>query len=151
MDREVTARRDTACWTSFDTSLTSMDYEITPEEVKAKLDQGEEFTVLDVREPWEFEAAHLAGAKLVLTDSGGIQEETTVLDIPCLTLRENTDRPVTVTEGTSMVVGTSREKITAEAAKVINGNCKKGHIPKYWDGKAAARIVQCLLEHPPGK
>jgi UDP-N-acetylglucosamine 2-epimerase (non-hydrolysing) len=93
----------------------------------------------------------MAGARLVLTDSGGIQEETTVLGIPCLTLRENTDRPVTVTEGTSMVVGMSREKIIAEAAKIIEGNRKKGRVPKYWDGKAAARIIRCLLDHPPGK
>ena len=93
----------------------------------------------------------MAGAKLVLTDSGGIQEETTVLGIPCLTLRENTDRPVTVTEGTSTVVGTSREKITAEAARIIEGNSKKGRVPNYWDGKAAGRIIRCLLEHPPGK
>jgi UDP-N-acetylglucosamine 2-epimerase (non-hydrolysing) len=93
----------------------------------------------------------MAGAKLVLTDSGGIQEETTVLGIPCLTLRENTDRPVTVTEGTSTIVGTSREKIVSEAAKVIEGNRKKGQVPKYWDGKAAGRIIRCLLEYPPGK
>jgi len=93
----------------------------------------------------------MAGAKLVLTDSGGIQEETTVLGIPCLTLRENTDRPVTVTEGTSTIVGTSREKIVSEAAKVIEGKRKKGRVQKYWDGKAAGRIIRCLLEYPPGK
>jgi UDP-N-acetylglucosamine 2-epimerase (non-hydrolysing) len=93
----------------------------------------------------------MAGAKLVLSDSGGIQEETTVLGVPCLTLRENTDRPVTVTEGTSTLVGTAREKIVAEALKIVGGNRKTGRVPKYWDGKAAARIVKCLLEHPPGK
>jgi UDP-N-acetylglucosamine 2-epimerase (non-hydrolysing) len=93
----------------------------------------------------------MSGAKLVLSDSGGIQEETTVLGVPCLTLRENTDRPVTVTEGTSTLVGTSREKIVAEALKIIGGNRKTGRVPKYWDGKAASRIVECLLEHPPGK
>ena len=91
----------------------------------------------------------MAGAKLVLTDSGGIQEETTVLGVPCLTLRENTDRPVTVTEGTSTLVGPSREKIVSEAGKVMAGQGKKGRIPKFWDGKAAARIVECLLQHPP--
>jgi UDP-N-acetylglucosamine 2-epimerase (non-hydrolysing) len=93
----------------------------------------------------------MAGAKVVLTDSGGIQEETTVLGIPCLTLRKNTDRPVTVTEGTSILVGTAKENIVAEAVKIIEGNRKSGRIPKYWDGKAASRITQCLLEHPPGK
>jgi len=91
----------------------------------------------------------MAGAKLVLTDSGGIQEETTALGIPCLTLRETTDRPVTVTEGTSTIVGTNREKIVSEANKIIGGQRKSGHIPKFWDGKAAARIVETLLKHPP--
>ena len=93
----------------------------------------------------------MAGAKLVLTDSGGIQEETTVLGIPCLTLRENTDRPVTVTEGTSTLVGISQENIRAEAVKIIEGNRKNGRVPKYWDGKAASRIIKCLLEHLPSK
>jgi UDP-N-acetylglucosamine 2-epimerase (non-hydrolysing) len=93
----------------------------------------------------------MAGAKLVLSDSGGIQEETTVLGVPCLTLRNNTDRPVTVTEGTSTLVGTAQEKITAEALKIIQGDRKNGRVPKYWDGKAASRIARCLLEHPPGK
>lgn len=91
----------------------------------------------------------MAGAKLVLTDSGGIQEETTVLGVPCLTVRENTDRPVTVTEGTSMIVGTSQARIVSEARKILEGHHKNGRVPKYWDGKAAARIIQCLLEHPP--
>jgi|SRR5579859_992002 len=91
----------------------------------------------------------MAGAKVVLTDSGGIQEETTVLGIPCLTLRENTDRPVTVTEGTSTIVGTSSARIIAEARKTIEGHRKNGCIPKYWDGKAASRIINCLLENPP--
>jgi UDP-N-acetylglucosamine 2-epimerase (non-hydrolysing) len=91
----------------------------------------------------------MAGAKLVLTDSGGIQEETTVLGVPCLTVRENTDRPVTVTEGTSMIVGTSPARIVSEARKILEGHHKNSRVPKYWDGKAAARIIQCLLEHPP--
>ncbi|MGD1018025.1 MAG: UDP-N-acetylglucosamine 2-epimerase (non-hydrolyzing) [Verrucomicrobiia bacterium] len=93
----------------------------------------------------------MAGAKVVLTDSGGIQEETTVLGVPCLTLRENTDRPVTVTEGTSTLVGMDPEKIIAEAVKVIDGGRKRGRVPKYWDGKAASRITKCLMEHPLGK
>jgi UDP-N-acetylglucosamine 2-epimerase (non-hydrolysing) len=91
----------------------------------------------------------MAGAKLVLTDSGGIQEETTVLGIPCLTVRETTDRPVTVTEGTSTIVGTASAKIVSEARKVLAGHYKSGRIPKYWDGKAATRIVESLLEHSP--
>ena len=90
----------------------------------------------------------MAGAKLVLTDSGGIQEETTVLGVPCLTVRETTDRPVTVTEGTSTIVGTASANIIAEARAILEGHRKNGRIPKYWDGKAAVRIINCLLEHP---
>lgn len=93
----------------------------------------------------------MGGAKLVLSDSGGIQEETTVLGVPCLTLRKNTDRPVTVTEGTSTLVGTDPKVIIAEATKIVEGSRKNGRVPKYWDGKAASRIIKRLLEHPPGK
>ena len=93
----------------------------------------------------------MAQATLVLTDSGGVQEETTVLGVPCLTIRENTERPVTITEGTNTLVGTSHARIVAEVRKIIEGHGKRGRIPKYWDGKAAGRIVQCLLEHPPTK
>lgn len=89
----------------------------------------------------------LAGATLVLTDSGGVQEETTVLGVPCLTIRENTERPVTITEGTNTLVGTSHAKIVREARKVLAGHGKQGRVPKFWDGQAAERIVQCLVEH----
>jgi UDP-N-acetylglucosamine 2-epimerase (non-hydrolysing) len=89
----------------------------------------------------------MANAKLVLTDSGGMQEETTVLGTPCLTIRENTERPITISEGTNTLVGTSRAKIVAEAGRVLAGQGKKGRVPKFWDGKAAERIVQSLLEH----
>jgi UDP-N-acetylglucosamine 2-epimerase (non-hydrolysing) len=91
----------------------------------------------------------MANAKLVLTDSGGVQEETTVLGTPCLTIRENTERPITITEGTNTLVGTSQTKIVAEASQILEGRGKTGRVPKYWDGRAAERIVQCLLEHPP--
>ena len=93
----------------------------------------------------------MANATLVLTDSGGVQEETTVLGTPCLTIRENTERPITITEGTNTLVGTSCAKILAEARQILEGRGKKGRVPKYWDGKAAERIVSCLLEHPPRK
>ena len=83
-------------------------------------------------------------AKFILTDSGGIQEETTATKIPCLTLRKNTERPITVVNGTNIVVGTNKEKIIAEAFKILNGNVKKGRIPKYWDGKASQRIIKRL-------
>jgi UDP-N-acetylglucosamine 2-epimerase (non-hydrolysing) len=88
----------------------------------------------------------MANAKLVLTDSGGVQEETTVLGTPCLTIRQNTERPVTITEGTNVLVGTSQAKIVSEARQILDGRGKSGRVPKYWDGKAAERIVQCLLE-----
>ena len=92
----------------------------------------------------------MASAKLVLTDSGGIQEETTVLDVPCLTIRENTERPVTITEGTNTLVGTSHAKIVAETRKILEGNSKRGRIPRLWDGRAAERIVTCLRKHLTG-
>ena len=88
--------------------------------------------------------ALLADARLVLTDSGGIQEETTVLGVPCLTLRENTERPVTVSEGTNRIVGNQPDTIRAEARKVLDGNGKRGRIPDRWDGRAAARIIDVL-------
>ena len=87
----------------------------------------------------------MTNSKLVYTDSGGIQEETTILGIPCLTLRENTERPVTITEGTNTIVGNNREKILNESHKILAGKGKKGRIPKLWDGKAAERIVNILL------
>ena len=90
----------------------------------------------------------MSEAKVVLTDSGGIQEETTILGVPCLTLRENTERPVTVSEGTNVIVGTNPERIVEETMKVLTGCAVKGKIPEYWDGKAAARIVQVLSELP---
>jgi len=88
----------------------------------------------------------VADSKFVLTDSGGIQEETTVLGIPCLTLRANTERPVTITEGTNILVGLDRDKILKESMKAAAGKGKKGRIPRLWDGKAAERIVNILLE-----
>lgn len=83
-------------------------------------------------------------AKLVLTDSGGIQEETTALGVPCITLRENTERPITVDEGTNIIVGQSREKILAAAEAIFTSGGKAGRIPEYWDGHAAERIAAHL-------
>jgi len=85
-------------------------------------------------------------AQLVLTDSGGIQEETTVLGIPCLTLRENTERPVTVHQGTNQVVGSDPKRITQEAILVLEQRTRKPSRPKFWDGRAAHRIVDVLLK-----
>jgi UDP-N-acetylglucosamine 2-epimerase (non-hydrolysing) len=80
----------------------------------------------------------------VLTDSGGIQEETTVLNIPCLTMRENTERPVTVEEGTNYLVGREQKKIVKHVYNIINGKAKTGSIPELWDGKTAKRISSIL-------
>ncbi len=84
-------------------------------------------------------------ARMVFTDSGGLQEETTVLGVPCITIRENTERPITCEEGTNTVVGNSREKILAAAMNVIDGISIPRKIPEKWDGKAALRIVNVLL------
>ncbi|MCP5056929.1 MAG: UDP-N-acetylglucosamine 2-epimerase (non-hydrolyzing) [bacterium] len=86
----------------------------------------------------------MADAHFVLTDSGGVQEETTVLGVPCLTLRENTERPVTVTQGTNQIVGRDPDTIRAEVRKILDGSAKQGRIPDLWDGGAAGRIVDQL-------
>jgi UDP-N-acetylglucosamine 2-epimerase (non-hydrolysing) len=89
-----------------------------------------------------------SGARLVLTDSGGIQEETTALGIPCLTLRENTERPVTVELGTNRVVGTDGERIVAEAEAALERARAGGppRVPPLWDGRTAERILDALVE-----
>ncbi|HEX9972926.1 MAG TPA: UDP-N-acetylglucosamine 2-epimerase, partial [bacterium] len=86
----------------------------------------------------------MVNAKFILTDSGGIQEETTVLNIPCLTLRNNTERPVTVEQGTNILVGMDPHKIVAESENILAGRAKKGKVPPLWDGHAAQRIIEVL-------
>jgi len=83
-------------------------------------------------------------ATFVITDSGGIQEETTVLGVPCLTVRENTERPITVTEGTNTLVGLNPDRLKEEAHQILGGKGKQGRVPALWDGQAAQRIVQIL-------
>jgi UDP-N-acetylglucosamine 2-epimerase (non-hydrolysing) len=83
-------------------------------------------------------------ASLVLTDSGGLQEETTALGIPCLTLRENTERPITVSEGTNTVVGVDPDRIVSDARTALAGRGKDGRTPALWDGKASERIAQLV-------
>lgn len=86
----------------------------------------------------------MATAKLVLTDSGGLQEETTALGVPCLTLRENTERPITVEQGTNLLVGRDRNAILAGVRDILAGHGKRGRVPELWDGHAAERIVADL-------
>ena len=83
---------------------------------------------------------------VVLTDSGGVQEETTVLKIPCLTMRENTERPITIKKGTNQLVGIETDKILDAYEKVKKGKWKSNGIPKYWDGKSSQRIIKILKE-----
>jgi len=83
-------------------------------------------------------------AKLVLTDSGGIQEETTALGVPCITLRENTERPITVEEGTNTIVGSDPDKILACVSNTLETGGKSGMVPELWDGKAAERIAKII-------
>jgi UDP-N-acetylglucosamine 2-epimerase (non-hydrolysing) len=85
-------------------------------------------------------------SRLVITDSGGIQEETTVLKIPCITLRENTERPVTITEGSNELAGSEMEKLKFFTEKVINSNWKQSNVPKLWDGNTAHRVVDVIIE-----
>lgn len=86
----------------------------------------------------------VAGCRMVITDSGGIQEESTVYGIPCITIRENTERPITVWEGTNELAGTDTAKIIQFAEQILDGKWKSGKIPELWDGHTAERIIACI-------
>lgn len=86
----------------------------------------------------------MKGARVVLTDSGGIQEETTALGVPCITLRNNTERPITVEQGSNTVAGQDPDKILAIYGEVMAGGGKAGRVPRFWDGQAAVRIAAAL-------
>ena len=88
----------------------------------------------------------MQSARLVLTDSGGVQEETTALGVPCVTLRENTERPITVDEGTNTIVGQDSARILAVADDILRTGGKAGRIPELWDGQSAPRIVAVLRQ-----
>jgi UDP-N-acetylglucosamine 2-epimerase (non-hydrolysing) len=87
----------------------------------------------------------MASAAVVLSDSGGLQEESTALGVPCLTLRENTERPITVEQGTNTLVGRDAVAIVAGVAEILDGRGKRGRLPEYWDGQAAQRIAADLM------
>src|ERR1022692_366016 len=86
----------------------------------------------------------MSHARVVLTDSGGIQEETTILQVPCLTIRENTERPITIEEGTNRLVGSDPEQILQAALKALRNPLRAGHTPELWDGHASSRILDIL-------
>lgn len=90
----------------------------------------------------------LSSAALALTDSGGIQEETTALGVPCVTLRENTERPITISQGTNVLAGMKKKRIVREARRQL-GARRKRRVPRYWDGRAGERIVKVLARQRP--
>ena len=85
-------------------------------------------------------------ASVVITDSGGIQEETTFLGVPCLTMRTTTERPVTVTLGTNELLGQDTDRLKTRTREILDGRVKKGVVPPLWDGKAAERVAQHVVE-----
>ena len=88
----------------------------------------------------------VSNAKVIITDSGGLQEETTYLGVPCITMRNNTERPVTVDVGTNVLVGEDVDEVLAQLDRVVSGDFKEGKIPELWDGKAASRILAILQD-----
>jgi UDP-N-acetylglucosamine 2-epimerase (non-hydrolysing) len=83
-------------------------------------------------------------AKVVITDSGGVQEETTALGVPCLTVRDNTERPITISEGTNKLVGSNPDVLPGEVDEILAGRSKRGRIPALWDGQAGARAAEAI-------
>jgi len=112
------------------------------------LDGGIDASRLDLREPMPYIVflAIQRRATAVVTDSGGIQEETTYLRVPCLTLRNNTERPVTVTQGTNTLVGQDGASLRSQLTRILEGKPKQGAIPPLWDGHAADRIAEILIK-----
>jgi UDP-N-acetylglucosamine 2-epimerase (non-hydrolysing) len=112
------------------------------------LNSGDKIEGIWCTEPLGYlEFLHLnMNARLVLTDSGGLQEETTVLGVPCITIRPNTERPITCSEGTNVLVGNDPQKVLDAAAAILHGPALSGRVPEKWDGKAAERIVEVLLK-----
>lgn len=121
-------------------------FPVHPRTRKSVLALGRDFPTIKMTEPFGYLGflGLIAGSRLVLTDSGGIQEETTKLGVPCLTVRENTERPVTVTHGTNTLVGRNPQTVLGHVDRVLN-NPPEERCPELWDGKAAERIAESLL------
>jgi UDP-N-acetylglucosamine 2-epimerase (non-hydrolysing) len=109
----------------------------------SSLERSDRISVLDPLGYLDF-LALMDSARFVLTDSGGIQEETTVLGVPCLTFRDNTERPITVTEGTNLVVGTDPDRVAMAVDAALADNSKHSRTPELWDGRTAERIISIL-------
>lgn len=109
---------------------------------------GTDTTNLHLLEPMPYVdfLALQARAAVVITDSGGIQEETTYLGVPCLTLRDNTERPITTEIGTNILVGNDTAKLLSELSKILAGNAKQGTIPPLWDGRSSDRIADIIVK-----
>ena len=122
-------------------------FPVHPRTSKILLKLGVSYPRLTMIEPMSYlEFNYLVEKSLaVITDSGGITEETTVMGVPCITLRENTERPETITIGTNELIGTNPKAIKPALEKLFSGKWKKGDIPELWDGKTADRIVEILL------
>jgi UDP-N-acetylglucosamine 2-epimerase (non-hydrolysing) len=116
--------------------------------LRARLDEAKDITLLDPLPYVQFMSL-VTGSRMVITDSGGLQEETTYLGIPCLTLRENTERPITVTMGTNQLV--SAQSLDDSIGRILTGEWKTGECPPLWDGKTAERAVAALKRRSTGK
>jgi len=112
-------------------------------ECRLRIGENRKFHLVDPLGYLEFLSLQ-KNATVVITDSGGIQEETTFLGVPCLTVRQNTERPVTVEIGTNTVVGQNMEQLKDKVCLVLNGKGKSGSIPPLWDGKAGERIANII-------
>ncbi len=117
---------------------------------KLRIEQGEikidkRVEVLDPLPYLQMQKAQ-SEATFIVTDSGGVQEESTWWGVPCLTLREDTERPITIEEGTNTLIGGNYQLLEEKVDEILAGSYKKGKVPKFWDGKAAKRVIENLME-----
>jgi len=147
VDHDHTLKGILACLLELNSQV-KVVFPVHPRTRQRIADFGFDASQLDLREPLpyiEFLALQRR-ATVVVTDSGGIQEETTYLKVPCLTLRNNTERPVTVTMGTNVLVGQDGARLRSELGKVLQGKQKQSTVPPLWDGHAGQRIAEILSE-----